>query len=410
MFVSCSKEKYLPVVDDAIHSHTTIPLSEALASLNDVINGINSVWGTKSTILDSNYSVEAFGGQCVPFTKSIDLGFTLPDTLVYLVNFNCSEGGFAVLAADSRLGDLVYCVTEKGKIEANDFTQAFSYLHSSSTKGNISDNEAFIDMGPDFIPALLLSSILAELKYGPILEDISTKASSITTNSVLLNTKWHQGQPFNRYTFDSSGNRRYAGCVAIACAQIMEYCRKPSNPTFDGVSCSWDDMATVYSYNHPDTLHCTASAREQVARFLKHIGKKSLCYIRYDNGSYGFADGVVRTLKNYNYSNVKKRTGFGSTNQSRASSMLRNNRPVYLDGSDFHNGGGHAWIIDGEWNGYFHCNWGWGGAADGFYAKHNYFPISSRAYYEQSVDSGATIVDASTTDYDWNFRMITYSF
>lgn len=83
---------------------------------------------------------------------------------------------------------------------------------------------------------------------------------------------------------------------------------------------------------------------------------------------------------------------------------------VSSDGSDYHNGGGHAWVIDGEWNGYFHCNWGWAGAADGFYAKHNYFPISSRAYYEQNVDPGTIASSLSSKDYDWNFRMITYSY
>lgn len=407
--ISCAKEEGEVVVDDGLDSYT-IPLSEALASLDKVMNGLKMVSGTKSFTSDGNYSVESFGLNNVPSTKADNLDYELPDTLMYLVNFASSDGGFAVLAGDSRLGESVYCVTENGAIGIDDFIEAFDFLHSgANTKGNVAND--FYDIGKTFVPALLLSSMLADLKYGPVVETEATRSSAITTNSVLLETKWYQEAPFNRYTLDDSGNHCPAGCVAIACAQIMEYCHKPANPTFNGVSCSWSDMATVYSKYHIDTLHCVSGATEQVARFLKHIGKKSLCYIRYSTtGSYGYADGVVRTLKNYNYSNVTKRTGFGSANQSRASTMLSHSRPVYLDGSDYHNGGGHAWVIDGEWNGYFHCNWGWAGAADGFYAKHNYFPISSRAYYEQNVDPGTTISDASTTDYDWNFRMITYSY
>lgn len=408
--VSCAKEEGKVVVDNGQDSYT-IPLSEALASLDKVMNGLKMVSGTKSFTSDGNYSVESFGLNNVPSTKADNLDYELPDTLMYLVNFDSAEGGFAVLAGDSRLGESVYCVTENGEIGVEDFAEAFDFLHSGNTKAVEIDEDSFYDMGTGFVPALLLSSMLADLKYGPVVEEETTKATAVSTNSVLLETKWRQGAPFNTYTLDSSGNTCPAGCVAIACAQIMEYCQKPANPTFDGVSCSWADMATVYSYQHIDANHCTDSAKEQVARFLKHIGKKSLCYIRYAvDGSYGYADGVVRTLKNYNYSNVVKRSGFGSANQSRASTMLSHSRPVYLDGSDYHNGGGHAWVIDGEWNGYFHCNWGWAGAADGFYAKHNYFPISSRAYYEQNVDPGTTITDASTTDYDWNFRMITYSY
>ena len=408
--VSCAKEEGKVVVDNGQNSYT-IPLSEALASLDKVMNGLKMVSGTKSFTSDGNYSVESFGLNNVPSTKADNLDYELPDTLMYLVNFDSAEGGFAVLAGDSRLGESVYCVTENGEIGVENFAEAFDFLHSSNTKAVEIDEDSFYDMGTGFVPALLLSSMLADLKYGPVVEEETTKATAVSTNSVLLETKWRQGAPFNTYTLDSSGNTCPAGCVAIACAQIMEYCQKPANPTFDGVSCSWADMATVYSYQHIDANHCTDSAKEQVARFLKHIGKKSLCYIRYAvDGSYGYADGVVRTLNNYNYSSVTKRSGFGSANQSRASSMLGNSRPVYLDGSDHHNGGGHAWVVDGEWNGYFHCNWGWAGKWDGFYAKHNYFPINSRAYYEQDVDPGTTDSSVSSKDYDWNFRMITYSY
>ncbi len=408
---SCAKgEGSLPINNTGEVSYT-IPLSDALTSLNSVLDGLNASQVAKSTIPARIFSVETFGRQRLPSTKADNLDYELPDTLMYLVNFDLAEGGFAILSGDTRLGESVYCVTENGEIHVEDFAEAFEFLHSPCTKSSDTDADSFRDIGEGFVPALLLSSMLADLKYGPVIAEEKTKATAITTNSVLLETKWTQWAPFNRYTFDSSGNQCPAGCVAIACAQIMQYCQKPANPTFDGVACSWADMATVYSYQHIDADHCTNSAKEQVARFLKHIGKKSLCYIRYHtDGSPGYADGVVRTLKNYNYSSVTKRTGFGSANQSRASTMLGQNRPVYLDGSDFHNGGGHAWVIDGEWNGFFHCNWGWGGKWDGFYAKHNYFPINSRAYYEQYIDPGTTDPSLSGKDYDWNFRMITYSY
>lgn len=235
-----------------------------------------------------------------------------------------------------------------------------------------------------------------------------TKATPIA-GGVLLKTKWHQGYPFNKCTPYENGRQCPAGCVAIACAQIMQYCKKTADPVFNGVSCSWNTMETVCNSNDIYSNNATTEAKEQVASFLIHIGKKSLCYIRYHaDGSGGYADGVVRTLKHYGYSSVRKTTGFGSKNQSKASEMLRKGLPVYLNGSDYHNGGGHAWVIDGEWNGHFHCNWGWNGKWDGYYAKHNYFPISSRAYLD-NTDPGTTSDDRKNDNYDWNFRLITYS-
>ena len=409
MFISCSKEQSLPTMNYSEETYT-IPLSTALESLNNVLNGLSSVPGTKSATPDSRFSIDVFGGSSITSTKAAGLNFSIPDTLMYLVNFDDAQGGFAVLAGDSRLGEPVYCVAENGSIGAEDFSQAFDFLHSNMTKAGDINDDSFTDIGQKFVPALILSSMLADLKYGPITET-ETKSTAITTNSVLLKTKWTQWSPFNTYTFDDDGVRSPVGCVALACAQIMQYCRKPTNPTFDGVSCSWNEMGEVYSYQYIDALHCTESAKEQVARFLKHIGKRSLCNIRYDpEGSGGYAAGVVRTLEYYDYKDVKKRTGFGATNQSKASAMLANKRPVYLDGSDFHNGGGHAWVIDGEWNGYFHCNWGWSGKWDGFYAKHNYFPISSRAYVENGIDPNTTDSDLGSGNYDWNFRIVIYSY
>lgn len=40
-------------------------------------------------------------------------------------------------------------------------------------------------------------------------------------------------------------------------------------------------------------------------------------------------------------------------------------RPVYYAGSS--NSGGHAFVVDGYRDGYFHVNWGWGGLSDGYF-------------------------------------------
>lgn len=403
--ISCSKESSLVTVSQSNDSKqsTTISISDALKNLDVVLNGLYGE--TKSSSL-SICSVDAIGAPKLSKTKSA-LSSVIPDTLMYIANFTDNKG-FAILAGDSRLSDTVYCVTESGSISPMDFEDAFGFLTTQNTKvsEDTVQEDFFTDMGKTFVPALLLSSMIADLEFGPI-DNSLTKATSVTNHVALLETKWTQRAPFNTYI---PGNFP-AGCVAVACAQIMQYCRKPANPVFSSVPCSWNDMSTVCNYLDPSGYSATDSAKAQTGLFLLHIGQESLCDITYSaTGSGGYADGVVRTLKYYGYSNVKKFLGFGSTNQSKASNMLTHNRPVYLDGSDSsHNNSGHAWVIDGEWSTYFHCNMGWNGDWDGYYSKNNYFPITTRTY-QDSIDSGTENASLAGYAFNWNFRLVTYSY
>ena len=400
----CNKsETTTPTQQD--YNGTTIPLSEALSNLDNLLDQLDIDTKASHSRTYSIKSVSDFGGQDICKTKAT--GIDIPDTLMYLVNFDDSEG-FAVLAGDRRLSENVYCITENGNISKEDFADAFDYLHSDSplTKSNKREKGEFIDIGQKFVPTLMLSSMLADLKYGKIIEDESakTKAKIRPDGVICLKTKWKQGSPFS----DNCPNRYPAGCVAIACAQIVQYCRLPKNPVFNGVACSWDLMETVCNINDVAGTNATKEAKYQVANFINHVGNYENCRIEYGaTGSSGNASGAVRTLKNYGFKDVKKYLGFRTKNQNRASSMIGAKLPIYIDGSDYHHGGGHAWVLDGDWNGYFHCNWGWNGKWDGFYAKHNYFPVDAREYtaYE---DPGTTDPVLAQKDYDWDFSIITY--
>lgn len=386
---------------------TTIPLSEALSNLDNLLSQLDIDTKASHSRTYSIQSVSDFGGQDICKTKAT--GIDIPDALMYLVNFDDAEG-FAVLAADRRLGESIYCITENGTISKSDFTEAFDYLQSdvSLTKSSSSDDyDGFTDLGKKFVPALMLSSMLKDLKYGTqfVKDSLRTEEPEGVKGNILLKTKWGQNSPFN----DLIPNKYPTGCVATACAQIMQCCHKPSYPVYNGVYCVWELMNTVCNTSDPYGRNATGEAKKYVANFLYHIGGHDYCRIEYGaNGSSGYASGVVRTLKKYGYSNVKKHLGFGNKNQGRASSMLRNKLPVYIDGVDWHHGKvGHAWVLDGEWNGYFHCNWGWNGEWDGYYAKHNYFPIDYREHTD--VKDPGTTNSLGWHCYDWGFSIITYS-
>ena len=143
---------------------------------------------------------------------------------------------------------------------------------------------------------------------------------------------------------------------------------------------------------------------------MKELGKDHNLKIRYDDdGSWGLADGVVRTLKNYGYNNVDKRIGFVKKDRSKVSECLANNYPVFMNGGNSSDLTGHAWVVDGEWGNYFHCNWGWRGLWDGYYVKDNFFDLSSDPNDIIFDDTDPGTVGSTADKFNWCFREDLYS-
>ncbi|MCM1176497.1 MAG: C10 family peptidase [Clostridium sp.] len=420
--VSCTKPDSPAVPEDSAKevavekvstSSNVIPLDEALANLDLFLAEMNT--STKAEMFKTYdlSEVEICGrARILPMLKSgIDSAVFLPDTLMYLVNFSDKEG-YAVLSANKLLGEDIYCVTDDGCISTSDFSAAYEVIQNRQvvSKSSIDEHISFVDMGTELVPELIMSSMMIDLQYGKQeTAEVNTKAISGTKYGPYLKTKWTQTAgsaitPFNKYT----PNHTYAGCVAIAVAQIMQFCRVPESPTFNGISCNWDDMETVYNYNDKYHTNYTYSSGDQVGNFVYEIGKKHNCYVRYDNGSWAVADGAMRTLKNYGYKSVDKKTGFGSSHQKKATSQLRAGRPVYLGGCPKGTTTeGHAWVLDGEWGNYYHINWGWGGLCDGYFAK-GVFNTTSRYDKDEEIDKNVGD-PVNNGNYTWTYRLILYS-
>ncbi|MCQ2160748.1 MAG: C10 family peptidase [Bacteroidales bacterium] len=412
LFFSCEK-----AMDYSIHKSSenlSISLDEALENLNTAINTLYGS-GTKAmgTFSYSHSNIQTFtSDKLMCQTKGGFNVMSIPDSLFYIVNFD-DDQGFAILSATKRLSSDVYCITESGHLSIEDFNINF---HSSQTKSSDSDSseEEFVPIGLDVIPALLISDIMIELSTEQSQSDNNdsiTKAGTLKYGPY-LKTKWEQkysnyGQGvrvFNRYT----PHHAPAGCVAIATAQIMESKKYASgNNYFDGVHCDWNNMETVNNYMDIGTyLSGDTTYFDQVAHFVREVGRQ--CDINYGNNEFGsssggYAVGAKQCLEHYGYSNVKRLLGFGSTNQNKASLCIRNENPVYLDG--YKTGlGGHAWVLDGEFGNFYHINWGYAGASDGYYEK-GVFKTTSR--YTRDLE-----YDRNTSEYDleftWDFRLVTY--
>ncbi|MGM9853046.1 MAG: C10 family peptidase, partial [Muribaculaceae bacterium] len=202
---------------------------------------------------------------------------------------------------------------------------------------------------------------------------VEKNTRTVKTLGPFLTTKWHQKTPYN------TTNKEVLGCVTIATAQLMKFYRHPA-------SFNWDNMPNSID-NPSDAPYLTTF----LARLRSEIGVN-------DNGDATMGD-AKRVLQNYGY-NVTET----NHNDSKIIASLNREYPVFTQGIDANNQGGHGWIIDGlqtseslteyilyrladwyypnfryeeaqcyeKYQQYtsiikYHYNWGWGGLHDGWF-------------------------------------------
>ena len=177
---------------------------------------------------------------------------------------------------------------------------------------------------------------------------------------------------------------------------------------FNGVTCDWDDMKTVYTYPNYNYSGSTAG-KIQVANFIKELGSENNCNIDYHSyGSSGSDWNAKKTLHNYDYSvsitPLTPSPNFTHNMHSKVRTQLFSGHPVYVGGmrniSD-----GHAWVIDGLFAGLYHINWGWRGRNDGYFNA-GIFSIADRLS-TASVDPGT--MRPESYNYTFGFHIITYT-
>lgn len=194
----------------------------------------------------------------------------------------------------------------------------------------------------------------------------------------LLSTYWNQDAPFNNTCPTANGINTYTGCVATAMAQVMNYFEYPAKGTGTGyatcygnnlsmsldVTFDWGNMLDNYWGSY------TTTQANAVANLMKACGFST-------NMDYGLEGSgtqsvyVPRALvNNFGYDQtawVYYRDNYTLDEwQDMLLAQLSDNGPIYYSGAS--TDGGHAFVCDGyNGNGYFHFNWGWGGAYDGYF-------------------------------------------
>lgn len=205
----------------------------------------------------------------------------------------------------------------------------------------------------------------------------------------LLTTTWDQGQYYNAMCpEDANGpdGHTWAGCVATAMAQIINYHQYPIhgrgthsyNTSYYGGSygiLSVDYANETYDYtNMPDLLSSESTSEEinAVARLMKDCGiAVNMNYGSSASGSNNLSARIA-FVNNFLYSDsisyVCKQSFPFSDWDNLLRQQLVDNKPVYYGGLDLNLSVGHAFVCDGfNSDDYFHFNFGWGGNGDGWY-------------------------------------------
>lgn len=202
---------------------------------------------------------------------------------------------------------------------------------------------------------------------------------------------WGQGEPFNLLCPTlSNGERAVTGCVATAMAQIMMYYKYAEGQEsisyeWNGQTLSadfgkydWDLMAPKYTGSESE------ASRLAVATLMRDCGYS----VRMDYGpeSGAYSPDIPGALSgNFVYDHSLIYLPHSDCDKDSWEKILKeeldNKRPVLYSGTG--NIGGHAFVCDGyDDKGYFHFNWGWSGANDGYYltGEHS-FPYDQAIIY-----------------------------
>ena len=300
-------------------------------------------------------------------THSLDLVMT---TDAYFV-FNVGETGFVIVSADDCFRPIVG-YSDEGLFPTENPSPEMMYYLDNLSQGRDAALRASIrqdDIVADEWQRLLGNDPMP-------LRDGERKAF------YLVQTKWNQNWPYNKFC-PSEGGRTYAGCVATAMSQVMNFWQHPAHGygQHSYSSFQYGELSAVFdtTYYRFDLMPNSISDQspveniDAIALLMYHCGiSVDMMYATDGSGAYS-EDVPDAVLKYFGYTNCCRLVYRDYLELGEFQAQLKNQFdmgwPVYYSGSDVDGNGGHAFVCDGyDDNDLFHFNWGWSGSGDGFFA------------------------------------------
>lgn len=275
-----------------------------------------------------------------------------------------AEGGFAVIARDDKYR-AVWGYSD-APFDAKDVSPEFEWLMQKFDQA-------------------MQTNAVSEAMLKAAGDDATTSQPVV---GPLIKTKWGQGDPFNRHCpkvmTDEGEITGLTGCGPTSWAQLVYYygtpkqgrgefiyrigpCTESNNylgtPFKGDLSMwSWDFDKMLLEYTTTDgECNFNDEQADEVARLMFACGIAA--HARYD--TYGTSAIIIDSrAMGYEITNVLDKT--------KITELLDSGFPIHVDAiasAGEHEDRGHYFLLDGyDDTGFVHCNFGWNGKQDGFYA------------------------------------------
>lgn len=214
-----------------------------------------------------------------------------------------------------------------------------------------------------------------------------TRTAAKTDIAPMMKIYWDQGDPYNLLCPQVGNARCYTGCVATATAMAMKYHEFPEkgmgvvSTTFNNQTLSLNLSAKKFDWGsmlNQYTSSATTNQKNAVAYLMQAVGYAVNMNYGTDASGAVTEDVVTALVNNFGYDkaiDLKAREFYTNEDwEDMLYAELQAGRPVIYGGNG--SDGGHQFICDGyrSKDGFFHFNWGWSGAYDGYFALSRLVP------------------------------------
>ena len=216
--------------------------------------------------------------------------------------------------------------------------------------------------------------------------------------SPLLNCHFNQGKYYNEKCPIVDGEHCWTGCVATAMAQIMYYYQWPKQttdvipayttgtnninmPAIPVTSINWDNMLNEYN----SEKKYSNKQIEAISTLMLLCGTSVRMNYGLDESGANLYAAAAAFLRYFDYDDLLEYLSRNNWEleewEQTIYDELNSSRPVVYRGKpDI--GNGHAFVMDGYKDGYFHVNWGWGGNRDDYFLLTN---LMGYNYQQQAI-------------------------
>ena len=196
--------------------------------------------------------------------------------------------------------------------------------------------------------------------------------SNLRNIDPLITANWNQGGNWNALCPGNS----LVGCVAVAMGQVMKYWEYPNqgysysqyyDPVHGIISVNFED----YDYNFSEMYDDYPTIDSQL--LLYHSG--AAVHMDYSPWASGASvcwegpsaqDALDHNFKYNDIVTCEVKINYTDDEWNLLiKDQLDRGWPIIYRG--YSDDAGHAWNMDGYQEDYYHCNWGWGGSANGYF-------------------------------------------